>query len=177
MTRILKYVPVKGTKYRNWTVCSDEIIKRKSNRSTYWKVQCKCGKVETRSAHHLVNNKTGACRSCAATKNTFEQHYLNKIERRALISDFEFNLTVDYIKQLIEKQSFKCKLTGFDIKFATDYKNLTKQTASLDRIDSTKGYIKGNVQWLHKDVNFAKHSLTQERFLEICKAVSSSKCG
>ena len=80
MTRILKYVPIKGAKYRDWIVCSDEVVKRDSNRSTYWKVQCKCGKIETRSAHHIINGKTGSCRSCAARKNTFEESYFNKIK-------------------------------------------------------------------------------------------------
>lgn len=45
-------------------------------------------------------------------------------------------------------------------------------TASLDRIDSSRGYVEGNVQWVHKDVNFMKQALSQERFVELCTLVA-----
>ena len=48
-----------------------------------------------------------------------------------------------------------------------------KFTASLDRIDSNKGYIKGNVQWVHKDVNTMKMDHTQEEFIKICTMVAN----
>lgn len=44
-------------------------------------------------------------------------------------------------------------------------------TASLDRIDSTKGYVEENVQWVHKDVNFMKSNLTEQRFKELISKI------
>ena len=44
-------------------------------------------------------------------------------------------------------------------------------TASLDRIDSSKGYIKGNVQWVHKEFNKMKLDLLDKEFIDICKLV------
>lgn len=44
-------------------------------------------------------------------------------------------------------------------------------TASLDRIDSSKGYVVGNVQWVHKDVNTVKWDLTLDNFFRVCKMV------
>jgi len=46
-------------------------------------------------------------------------------------------------------------------------------TASLDRIDSSKGYIEGNVQWVHKMVNMSKQQYTQEEFINMCIAVAN----
>ena len=40
-------------------------------------------------------------------------------------------------------------------------------------IDSSKGYIKDNVQWVHKDVNFMKQSLPQEKFIDYCRKISN----
>jgi hypothetical protein len=52
----------------------------------------------------------------------------------------------------------------------TDKLNLT--TASLDRIDSSKGYIEGNVQWIHKHINKMKNNFNESYFIEICKKIS-----
>lgn len=41
-------------------------------------------------------------------------------------------------------------------------------TASLDRIDSTKGYTEYNIQWVHKLINIAKSTLTNNQFISMC---------
>ena len=38
----------------------------------------------------------------------------------------------------------------------------------LDRIDSKLGYIKGNVQWLHRDVNKIKSNLPEDYLFNLC---------
>ena len=48
-------------------------------------------------------------------------------------------------------------------------------TASLDRIDSSKGYVKGNIQWVHIAINFMKHSLPEEEFVRWCCLVAKHK--
>jgi hypothetical protein len=54
---------------------------------------------------------------------------------------------------------------------AKDHKN---RTASLDRIDSSKGYTKNNIQWIYKPINSMKRDYTQERFIELCKLVAKN---
>jgi hypothetical protein len=46
-------------------------------------------------------------------------------------------------------------------------------TASVDRIDSSKDYVEGNVQWLHKDINRMKWDLDTDKFIELCKLVAN----
>lgn len=60
----------------------------------------------------------------------------------------------------------KCALTGREIGFDAP------QTASLDRIDSTKGYLSGNVQWVHVSVNRMKNSFSQNEFIATCTEVA-----
>ena len=60
-------------------------------------------------------------------------------------------------------------MSGLDISFGESNYDVT--TASLDRIDSGKGYIVGNVQWLHKDINKMKLHHNQEYFIKLCKMV------
>jgi len=47
-----------------------------------------------------------------------------------------------------------------------------KTTASVDRIDSSKGYVTGNIQIVHKTVNYMKHTLTQADFLFFCESIT-----
>lgn len=41
-------------------------------------------------------------------------------------------------------------------------------SASLDRINSNRGYTPDNIQWVHKAVNKMKINLSHERFIELC---------
>jgi hypothetical protein len=36
--------------------------------------------------------------------------------------------------------------------------------ASLDRIDNSLGYVKGNLHWVCKRVNYMKHTMQDEYF-------------
>ena len=74
------------------------------------------------------------------------------------------------MQELWEKQEGKCKLSGVDLIYKLG-KYHNGQTCSLDRIDSSKGYIEGNVQCVHKIVNFMKITLNNEEFIEWCHKI------
>lgn len=44
----------------------------------------------------------------------------------------------------------------------------------MDRIDHTKGYVVGNVQWVHRHINMMKWKLGQELFIDLCKKVANN---
>ncbi len=46
---------------------------------------------------------------------------------------------------------------------------------SLDRIDNLKGYIEGNVQWVHKRVNVMRNVLSIEEFLSWCEKITAHR--
>lgn len=176
-----KYTPTIGNQYGQWTVISTEIKRHseKNNRTAYFKVKCSCGREGWRSAHNLEKGSTKGCKSCCKSPNninSFILSYFNKVKRRAENSNFTFSLTPEYLENLFIKQNKKCALSNLDIEFRPTYlKN--EQTASLDRIDNSKGYIVGNVQWVHKQVNFMKGTMEQKEFIKFCRLISSSKCG
>lgn len=75
------------------------------------------------------------------------------------------------------KQNGRCALTGTILK----HHKLNKKhhstydksvTASLDRIDSSKGYIINNIQWVHKNINKMKNKLSNNEFIQMCQDVS-----
>jgi len=65
----------------------------------------------------------------------------------------------------------KCALSNIPIQYAIKARD-TKATASLDRIDSAKGYERGNVQWVHKIINGMKWDMIEEDFFMYCRAVA-----
>ena len=65
--------------------------------------------------------------------------------------------------KLFYEQMGKCKISGIDL-IMTPKGN--HQTASLDRIDSSKGYTEDNIQWVHKDINWMKNSFKEDVFLK-----------
>lgn len=97
-------------------------------------------------------------------------NYWNHIERGAMVRKLLFNISKTYAWNLFVKQNRKCALSGLDLYFPACGKS--PYTASLDRIDSSKGYIEGNVQWVHKTINLMKNRLSQEEFISFCKSVA-----
>ncbi len=97
-----------------------------------------------------------------------QRWYLRRIERGAIKRNLSFRIK---LKDIEEIYTGKCALSGREILLTrTAAQSYGNQTSSLDRIDSSKGYIKGNIQWLHKDVQKMKNNLSQKRFDQICKA-------
>lgn len=80
-------------------------------------------------------------------------------------------MSMEYAWDLFLHQDRRCALSDELLVFMPTYLRRKEQTASLDRINSSVGYIPSNIQWVHKDVNRMKNNLTPERFLQLCKAV------
>lgn len=96
--------------------------------------------------------------------------YWCSIRSRAPGRNLDFSITIEEAWEVFLKQNRKCVYSGLELIFATKivFPARTEQTASIDRIDSDKGYIPNNIQWVHKDVNKMKQFFTDERFKELC---------
>ena len=125
---------------------------------------------------------SGRCRSCSSRSKGkgkqkhfgFEEisgSFWGKIVRNAKRRDIEVDITAAIAWDIFIKQNRKCALTGKLLVFSKTKKEFVNQTASLDRIDSSKGYIKNNIQWVHKDINRMKQSYPQDYFIEMCGLV------
>jgi hypothetical protein len=79
---------------------------------------------------------------------------LNRCKSRAKRKGFEFNLTIADIVMPIE-----CPILGVKLEYVCG-KGGSWNSPSLDRIDSLKGYIKGNVQIISKRANIIKNDAT-----------------
>jgi hypothetical protein len=145
--------------------------------STYWICKCICGREISRTTFNLRKWKNPSC-GCKGKGYFIENYYnlsnvyINNFIAKSIRENLEFSVSMEYLWDLFIKQNKKCIYSGRDIWLETDYKEKSSsQTASLDRIDSTKGYVVGNVQWVHKHVNILKNIYSEEYFLELIKDI------
>lgn len=156
-------------------------------KASWWKVKCDCGKECLMRSSNIRNTSNVSCgcyrRRKAKEHNAFRgsgelgSSFLSAIKSRARYKQIEISedLTIEYLWELFLKQNRKCPLSGELLILPTHYRprwNLTTNI-SLDRIDSNKGYLPGNVQWVTKQVNFMKQSLSQEDFILLCQKIVS----
>lgn len=101
-------------------------------------------------------------------------NYWGYLKKQANKRNKKFEITIIYIWNLFLKQNRKCAISGLKLRMKRrrGLKHDLKQTASLDRIDSSKGYIEGNVQWVHKRVNMMKGQLKDDSLVEFCEIIT-----
>jgi hypothetical protein len=138
--------------------------------------ECKCGNRVRQQSSTITNGLSKHCRKCQSklrrhSKDSLSNTYWNKVKKDAARRGLDFSITKEYAWSLLIEQNKKCALSGVDIGFAEIVSE--PNTASIDRIDSSKGYIKGNIQWVHKKVNFMKGPLTQDEFFSFCEKVNN----
>lgn len=102
--------------------------------------------------------------------------------RRQLISarsrskkkGLECSITLKLLIDLWESQEGRCALSGIKIILPVKVADQKKSpfSASLDRIDSNKGYVPGNIQWVCLIGQYAKNSFSEKDLLIFCEAVS-----
>lgn len=141
----------------------------------YYKCKCDCGQFHEVEAQSFKNGQCSSCPQCRTcyskkfelrpTIRTLEL-YMKNIKWGSKRRKLSFDVTKEFLIELLTKQKFKCKISGLDIQ-------INDGSASLDRVDYKNGYIKTNVQWVHKSINFMKQELSSEDFINYCKIVSN----
>lgn len=141
----------------------------------FYKAQCDCRKIAVVLGESVVQ---GRCKSCGCLRKRkgkdhpkwtgygeISGNFWDNIKRKD--RGFKFEISIQYIWSLFLKQKRKCALSGVDLFFNP------KRTASLDRIDSNMGYLQGNVQWVHKDINIIKLDYPQDYFIQMCENIAN----
>lgn len=132
-------------------------------------LSCGCARNNTNKLsthpHHQKNNKSPYWKGYGE----ISMHRFSKIKDAALKRKLHFDVSIEQIWELFLKQNKTCALSGLPIEFGLQ--GTQCGTASLDRIDSSKGYVLDNVQWVHKHINTMKWALEESYFIELCKKV------
>jgi len=102
--------------------------------------------------------------------------YLNK--GRYSNKKHKMTLSVKYLKSLWEKQIGICPYTGIKMTLPKNTLDCAKirslKKASLDRIDSSVGYIDGNVEFVCMAINNAKNNFTKKEMEDFLRSIKLS---
>lgn len=190
-----------GIRYGCLEVLSDAgVIKGNS----HWNVKChRCGHQYAVRVSKFNTNKT-ACVKCYYTVRTPRPKkprqqvialqkirdeaarrataigtlkYLDtQIKSRAKRKGLEHDLTYEWLEELYHKQGGVCARTGAVLAASSPHRasRASANTISVDRVDSTSGYTKDNVELVTCICNTAKNAYSHKELLEFCKAYVSN---
>lgn len=133
-------------------------------------------------------------RPCEKKKN-IERYYRNKQKRDLYANNYnnsidalkriylnskgssknrklEFTITLDYIYNLWDKQEGKCYYTNLSM--LREHLSNSPYQVSIDRIDSSKGYIIDNIVLCCISMNFAKNKYKVEDFINFINNIKNN---
>jgi hypothetical protein len=87
------------------------------------------------------------------------------------------HLTLQDLKEQWEHQGGICPYTGWKMitpKNTKERRVRSPAVASVDRIDSTKGYVKGNIEFVCYMAQCAKNSFNRQDVVDFCLAVANA---
>ncbi len=165
-----KYYKLIGQKFNQLEVI-DIFTKPKNNEKRlryYTKCKCDCGNIVNYLPRFLKIYK--CCSSCDPIPRTKKYDYYYELplkyfyglKQGAKQRKLEFDITKEQLWDLYIKQNKKCAITGIELDFST---------ASVDRIDSSKGYLIDNIQWTFRIINMIKSTLSMSDFKYLCNLV------
>lgn len=151
-----------------------------------WAVRCRCGKQLRILGADLTKKPrrpTQRPRSCGCYGKTHRgKRYRGvgdlsgtrwrSMQKSATARGLTFNLTHVYAWELLLAQKHRCALSGVPIHLSPSSMKAGASTASLDRIDSARGYEPGNVQWVHVEINDMKSNYPEAEFVRWCRRVA-----
>ena len=101
-------------------------------------------------------------------------YHWQQARKGAIKRHINFDIVADDVIALWEEQQGLCKLSNIPMTLTHGTMTLQNPTkVSIDRIDSTIGYQKDNIQLVTWQINCAKSVWTNEQLIELCIAVTS----
>lgn len=141
---------------------------------TKWEYQLKKEKLASLPESKLkkLKEKHGASyRKRKADPLRFGKMEHSALKTRAKTKDLKFDLTPEYIQKKFDECEGKCAITKFPFSMEMGTKGKRNPyRPSVDRINSNKGYVKGNIQVVLAIVNTMKMDYTDDILHPVIKS-------
>ena len=111
-------------------------------------------------------------------KNRIDEYTPFRYTLHNVIKRFkEVDITLEDLKDIWEQQNGICPYTGLKLYLPSWKRVGTAEQlwcrASLDRIDSSKGYVVGNIQFISTPINYMKNTMSDKETKQYLKLISS----
>jgi hypothetical protein len=107
------------------------------------------------------------------------KYSLNKARSRSKSRREVTDLTLEYLKEIWETQKGLCSYTNIKMETprSSQDEDIKKSPTklSLDRIDPSIGYIKGNVEYVCYCVNVMKNDFTKDQMVDFINQIKSNQ--
>ena len=107
--------------------------------------------------------------------------FINLCAARKISRGKEVNIDTKYLKEIWNLQNGKCSYTGIQMILpltTKEYHHIhSLEKASLDRIDSSQGYIRGNVEFVCMFINLAKNSYSKSEMINLISKIKNGQRG
>lgn len=182
-----------GKEYGIWTLISFNSKVKRTYKSSH--VKCKFCGFETEVSNSEILKQKRRCKKCKASsldkrKKNISKAWLSqkkcalwkgsKLRGRRLK---EWDISLDFLEDLLVRQNFKCPLSGEKLVGDMHYTELknnphkdnvnpySRGNISIDRINPDLGYTKDNVRLTTKWANVMRNDSTDEELLQKCMAI------
>lgn len=161
------------------------VINYYCNTCKRWLPETKFNKDST----NLHNNRGGLCTQCkdCQRKRYYKERQrilqndflalkyklnaaLKASKRRSKDKNLYNELNIEYLLYLWNFQKGKCALTGEQMTYKF-YEGRVNTNLSIDRVDSSKGYTKDNIQLVTMAANQMKNDLTLDELTVMCRNI------
>lgn len=136
---------------------------------------CACGKSKWFNQDHVTSGRSKSCgcwnykKNCKPAQDKTITYVFNYIRKSAQNRRLEFSLSKEQIAELVFQNCHYCgeeaKSRSSKILAKAHYAQDRKPSHGLDRIDSDRGYVVGNVVPCCSKCNTAKWDMTGQQFL------------
>lgn len=125
-----------------------------------------------------------ACKMCIEAERRKKwssnyEEYLRKLyqsAKSARSKKMPFNIELQHLIDLWQRQEGKCALSGVTMTHHRDGSGKKEFNASIDRIDQNQGYEPYNIHLVCYRVNILRHSLQVDMFYWWIKTISEHSC-
>jgi len=156
---------------------------------------CICGKLTEQDIYDIINGRVRGC-GCILQSEEFKNRCKKREEKRHgeyrqfkyMIRQMkknnkkhnlgETNITKEYLAELWNEQKGICPYTKIKLTLPIHSKepnpDVSYKMASIDRIDSSKPYIIGNVQFVSRNANYAKNDMSHEDMVKFMDEIKNN---
>lgn len=156
-----------------------EIKRQKKRGKTKFYCSLKCAGKTKNNLKHLTkfkNNFVDTKYTRQRDKYAGFRWYMKVIKKSSKKRNHPYNVDIEYLETLWQQQEGICPFTKQKLVFKkySDDNTSTPYSASIDRIDNNKGYVKGNIRFVALMFNYARNRFSDDYVIEFCKQVASN---